>query len=310
MNPYAKLRLALPRLLTLDRQLEDVKINQGRILSELGRDKATTALSGHEFKVFSQWGEDGILQHLTRQVHIKNKTFIEFGVEDFFESNCRFLMMKDMWKGFVIDGSEENLERMRSSYFYWRYQLRGRCAFITRDNVAVLLDESGFDKEVGILSVDVDGVDWFLLNALGAWRAAIVIVEYNGMFGSKHPVTVPYDASFYRTRAHHSNIYYGASLMAFDSLLQSRGYALVGVNGMGSNAFFVRRDLLPSAILEVSVEECFRPTWFREGRDASGQLTFRSAASLGRELAELPLVNTLSGASMRLGDVLDPPVNT
>ena len=216
---------AVPRLLNLDRRIDEIKINQGLLLSQLQRDATREHLWEYEFKVFSQWGEDGIIQHLVNHLKVANRTFIEFGVEDFFESNCRFLMMKDQWRGFVIDGSEENLERMRASDFYWRYQLQGRCAFITRDNVAALLDESGFDKEVGILSVDVDGVDWFLLNALEAWRAAIIIVEYNGMFGSKHPVTVPYDASFQRTRAHHSNIYYGASLMAFDSLLQSRGYA-------------------------------------------------------------------------------------
>lgn len=305
MTAYSKLRQALPRLLKLDRELEDIKINQGRMLAQLDRQNTEPDLSAHEFKVFSQWGEDGILQYLTRLVPVKNRTFIEFGVEDFFESNCRFLMMKDNWRGFVIDGSPENIERMRASYFYWRYQLRSTCAFITRDNVTALLEDSGFDKEVGILSVDVDGVDWYLLRELEAWRAAIVVVEYNGMFGSRRAVTVPYDAGFYRTRAHASNVYYGASLPAFDDLLKQRGYALVGVNSMGSNAFFVRRDLLPATLPEVSVADCFRPTWFREGRDANGKLLFESPSILARGFPELPLVDTITGAALRLGDVLE-----
>lgn len=298
-------RDTLPRIAQLDRRLDELKINQGLMLGEMHRDKRAESLCDYEFKVFSQWGEDGIIQHLTRHLAIRHKTFIEFGIEDFFESNCRYLMMKDLWRGFVIDGSEANIERLRSSYFYWRYGLEARASFITRENVRELLDESGFDKELGILSVDVDGVDYHLLETLGDWRAAIVIVEYNSLYGSTRRVTVPYDPAFQRTQAHWSNLYWGASLPAFDALLAGRGYALVGVNSVGSNAFFVRRDLLNDRVPEVTVAACFRESVFREGRDEQGRLLMRTAREAAPLIGALPLLDLESGRTIDVASTLE-----
>jgi hypothetical protein len=118
MNYLKKLKQALSNKLILDGRFDEVKINQGRILSSLNGSKSTNNLKDYEFKVFSQFGEDGIIQYLTKSIEIKNKTFIEFGVADFIESNCRFLLMKDDWKGFVIDGSKSNIQRLKNSYFY------------------------------------------------------------------------------------------------------------------------------------------------------------------------------------------------
>lgn len=300
-------RDTFPRLAQADRRLDEIKINQGLVLAHLYEEKRSGSLCDYEFKVFSQWGEDGILQHLTRHVAVANRTFIEFGVEDFFESNCRFLLMKDRWEGFVIDGSDANVKRLRSAYFFWRYPLQAKASFITRENVNVLLCESGFDKEVGILSVDVDGVDYYLLEALTEWRAAIVVVEYNSLFGARRAVTVPYDPAFQRSKAHWSNLYWGASLPAFQSLLTGRGYALVGVNSTGSNAFFVRRELLNDRVQQVELAACFRESSFREGRNPDGQLTLRSARQLGDVIKDLPLIDLETGGTIRVGDVLATP---
>jgi hypothetical protein len=295
----------LRRWIYFDRRLDEIKINQGRILSELQRTKQSDRLLDYEFKVFSQWGEDGILQRLIANLDIANHTFIEFGVEDFFESNCRFLLMKDVWQGYVIDGSTANIERLKSSYMFWRYPLNARAAFITRENVAGLLDESGFDKEVGILSIDVDGIDYYLLEALEAWHASIVVVEYNSLFGADRQVSVPYESSFQRRKAHWSNLYWGASLPAFAALLDRRGYALVGVNSMGSNAFFVRRDVIRGGIKTCSVAECFRESMFREGIAEDGRLTYATARASGQVIADLPLVDFETGCTIQVGDVLN-----
>ena len=281
----------VPRLLSLDRRLDEVKINQGLILADLYRDKQSESLTDYEFKVFSQWGEDGILQHLTRHLHIRNHTFIEFGVEDFFESNCRFLLMKDLWHGFVIDGSPDNIKRLKTSPFYWKYPINSKASFITRENVVEILEESGFDKNVGILSVDVDGVDYHLLEVLKDWNASIVIVEYNSIFGSQRAVTVPYESEFQRTKKHRSNLYYGASLPAFAKLLNGRGYALVGVNSVGSNAFFVKRDLLNDRVKEQALKSCFRTSSFREARNEQGELTLMFAKDSLMAIKHLPLID-------------------
>lgn len=298
---------ALPRLATLDRRIDEAKINQGRILSELHRDKAFSRLSDYEFKVFSQWGEDGIIQFLVSNLKIGNKTFIEFGVETFFESNCRYLMMKDNWRGFVIDGSSRNLARLQRSYFFHLYDLRSRVAFITRDNIRALLDESEFDKDVGILSVDIDGVDYYVLGQLDQWRPCILIVEYNALFGKERAVSVPYAPDFVRSRQHHSNLYYGASLAAFDCLAKNRGYALVGVNGAGSNAFFVRRDLLNDKVREVPLAQEFQDSKFRESRDVRGNLTFVGGDERTDLIHDMLLIDVISGERLKVGDLYGRP---
>ena len=294
---------ALSRLLKLDRHTDAIKINQGRILTQMQRPDATKPLWQHEFKVFSQWGEDGIIQFLVNHLNVANRTFIEFGVEDFAESNCRFLLMKDYWSGFVIDGSEKNIARLRASYFYWQNQLTSKASFITRENVAALLDESGFDKELGILSVDIDGVDYHVLEALGQWRPAILIVEYNEAFGAQRPVTVPYDPTFVRRKKHVSNQYWGANLPAFCHLADQRSYALVGVNGVASNAFFVRRDLLNEHVREVNLHSCSGQANFRDSRGASGELTFLSGRSRALAMADMPVVDVATGQTLTVGDL-------
>ena len=296
---------ALPRLLNLHRQIDEIKINQGLILTQLQAGLRHEHLWDYEFKVFSQWGEDGIIQHLVNNLEIANRTFIEFGVEDFHEANSRFLMMKDHWSGFVIDGSTQNMQRLRSSDFLWQYPLACKASFITRENVASLLDESGFERELGLLSVDIDGVDYHVLEALGLWRPAILIVEYNDVFGFGRPVSVPYDPHFVRARKHFSNQYWGANLPAFCHLARQRDYALVGINKVGSNAFFVRRELLNDRVREVTLASCSRAATFRDSRGPGGELTFLAGRDRAREIADMPLIDVATGAALVVGDLRD-----
>ena len=270
----ALLRQTLVTVVNITQRFDEIKINQGIILSNLNQSKTTANLKDYEFKVFSQWGEDGIIQHLTKSIEIKNKTFIEFGVADFFESNCRFILMKDNWKGFVIDGSAEYMQRLRQSYFYWQYHLNAVDAFITKDNINDLLAKSGFEEDLGILSVDVDGNDYYILEAIEKFKPRILICEYNSVFGGARKITIPYQADFYRTNAHHSNLYWGASLAALTYLADKKGYALVGTNTAGCNAFYVRKDLINDRLQVLSVETAYAPSNYRESRDEQGNLTY------------------------------------
>jgi len=131
-----------------------------------------------------------------------------------------------------------------------------------RENVCELLDESGFDKDLGILSIDIDGVDYFVLERLQEWKPRILVAEYNGVFGMKNPVSVPYQSDFQRTQQHPSNLYYGASLSAFIHLLEGVATPWSALNSVGSNAFFVRRELLNDVVREVSIEDCYRTSCF------------------------------------------------
>jgi hypothetical protein len=269
-------RNLLRALANLEIMFDEVKLNQGKILARLNENLESDSLQDYEFKVFSQWGDDGIIQHMIRSIEIKNKTFIEFGVEDFFESNSRFLMVNNNWSGFVIDGSQSNIDRLRGSYFYWMYELKSECEFITRDNIEELLEKSGFDYDLGLLHIDLDGNDYFVLEAINKYSPRILICEFNAVFGPERKITVPYIADFQRTKHHSSNLYFGCSLAAINQLAERKEYSLVGVNSASNNAYFIRNDLMTEKIRKVSVLEAYRPSMFRESRDDKGNLTFVS----------------------------------
>jgi hypothetical protein len=244
-----------------------------------------------EFKVFSQFGDDGIIQWLTSNLAIANKTFIEFGVEDYRESNTRFLMMNDNWTGLVIDGSAENVSRIVGSEYYWKFELTAKAAFIDRENINALLSIPDMDPAVGILSIDLDGNDYWVLERINVVSPTILIVEYNSVFGDDRCLTIPYDAAFRRTRAHHSNLYWGASLPAFRRLCEARDYAFVGCNSAGNNAYFVRRDKLNGTVREMPLRGGFVASKFRESRDRKGRLTYLAGPDRLSEIRGLPIFN-------------------
>ncbi len=285
------------------RQSETLIMLNAAQLIAMQKSNPSTCINDYEFKAFSQWGEDGIIQYLINNLDIKHRSFIEFGVEDFFESNCRFLMINDFWSGFVIDGSQGNIDKIKASYYIFKHPLQTKCSFITKDNICSLLEESGFPKDLGILSVDIDGIDYFVFESLEAWKPAIYIFEYNSLFGKDLPLSVPYDAGFQRTQKHYSNIYWGASLAAFDQLAVKRGYSIVGVNKAGSNAFYVRNDLLNDRVKATTVDECYRPMSFRESRDQNGKLTFLDGQAKVDLVKDLPLVNVVTGEKLTVGDI-------
>ena len=153
---------------------------------------------------------------------------------------------------------------------------------------------SGFRDRLGILSIDIDGVDYHVLKAIRACRPHILIVEYNAVFGAHRRVTVPYRPDFNRTKSHYSNIYRGASLAAMNSLASDLGLRLVGTNKAGNNAFFIREDNPLVENFPGSVEEKFTASRFRESRNRDGSLSFVRYSDLAELISELPLVEVES----------------
>lgn len=274
----------------LDRRLDHVRVGIGRLESRQAAHRAERDLQAQEFKVYSQFGEDGIIQFLTREVEIEREAFVEFGVEAH-ESNTRFLLMKDDWSGLVLDGDAAKIAQIRDSWYYWLRDLHAVQAFLTRDNINEVFEQHGMTGRIGLLSIDVDGVDYWLWDALEVAEPAIVVVEYNHRFGAEAAVTVPYREDFDRRRAHSSLCYFGASLRALALLGDRKGYALVGCGSAGLNAFFVRRDVLPSTIEPVSVEEGYVQGKFCEFHDEEGRRRRRSNEEVHRLVMSLPLVD-------------------
>jgi hypothetical protein len=291
----AKLKEIFRNILCENVRLDELKVNQGILLAQINENKRSTKLTDYAFKIFSQWGEDGIIQYLIRVVEIRYHTFIEFGVEDFTESNCRFLLMKDNWSGYVIDGSSKNIERLRNSYYFWKHDLVAINSFITRENINDLILESGFSEDIGILSIDLDGIDYYVFETIRSINPRILICEYNAVFGVTRKISVPYDPDFNRRRKHFSNLYYGASLSAITFIANRKGYSLVGINPAGSNAFFVRNDLVNERVEILSPGEAFLPSQFRESRDEAGNLTFLAGDERLKLIKGLPVMNVETG---------------
>jgi hypothetical protein len=270
------------------------KVLLGTLLSkENNKLSQVEDLSEVEFKVFSQWGDDGIIQYLANKINIPHKVFVEFGVEGYHESNTRFLLMKDNWEGMVIDGSAKNIKSIKSQDISWRHTLHAVNAFITTENINHIISNSGISGEIGILSVDIDGNDYWVTEAINAVNPVLLINEYNSVFGNERAITVPYDASFVRSTAHHSNLYYGASLAALHYLADKKGYSFIGCNSNGNNAYFVRNDKL-NGLKVKTVKEGFVDAKFRESRNAEGELTFLSGNGRLEYIKGLPVVNVLN----------------
>ncbi|MBS1917782.1 MAG: hypothetical protein JST87_16035 [Bacteroidetes bacterium] len=248
-------------------------------------------LSDFEFQVFSQWGDDGIIQYLINTVDIPNKTFIEFGVENYTEANTVFLLINNNWSGFVMDGSESNIKSIQQSEIYWKYDLLALPRFITKENINELLLLPKFDKEVGLLHIDIDGNDYWVWKEINVISPIIVIVEYNSVFGPELHCTIPYKKDFIRTREHFSNLYYGTSIQALTDLAQDKGYYFVGCNSAGNNAYFVRKDKIGN-LKKLSAAEGFVASKFRESRDKKGTLTFIGGDERLGVIKGLPIYNT------------------
>lgn len=283
-------------------QLDDLLILQGRALSLQIADRAPLArLQDAEFKVFSQFGEDGILQYLARETGLSRseQTFVEFGVQNYSESNTRFLLMNDHWRGLIIDGSQEYIDSVRNQDLYWRHDLTAVAAWIDRDNIDRLIGDAGLSGDIGVLSIDIDGNDYWVWERIVVVNPVIVVVEWNSVFGPDHAISVPYDPAFQRQQAHHSCLYWGASIRAFEHLAAQRGYALLGSNTAANNLFFVRKDRL-GRLQPRSAQEAYLESRFRDSRDASGRLNFLGGAKRRDEILDLPVIDVLNGNSTTL----------
>lgn len=277
------------------RGVHDTKLLTAKVLSHFDlSSEVADDYSKVEYKVYSQWGDDGIIQYLINKLGIKNKTFVEFGVEDYSEANTRFLLEFDNWSGLIIDGSEENVKKIQSQDYYWRHNLTAVCEFVTKQNINRIIKENGFSGDLGLLHIDIDGNDYWIWDAITCIRPTIVIMEYNSTFGL-HPWTIPYKKDFVRNNAHFSNLYFGASITALEHLATKKGYSLICSNSAGNNAYFVRNDMIGD-LKKASSSSAYTPSLFRESRSQNNTLSFLSGEQKINQIRGLSVLNVLTNA--------------
>jgi hypothetical protein len=220
-----------------------IKVNQFLAEQLFNNPKYTSSkrLNRYEYQVFSQNGEDGIIAEIFNRIGTTNKYFIEFGVENGLECNSTNLLYKD-WSGLWIEGSAEfsNQVTERFSDLVADGRLKIQNEFINAENIQSLFDKGGAPAEPDLLSIDIDYNDYYVWQAITKYKPRIVIVEYNSIFRPDTRFVVKYNPKRMWDRTSH----FGASLLALQQLADEKGYCLVGCVFTGSNAFFVRKDLV------------------------------------------------------------------
>lgn len=276
-----------------------IKFTLGQLLSKTVLKNQIKTIQDAEFQIFSQWGDDGIIQFLINQIDISNDIFVEFGVENYLESNTRFLLMNNNWSGLIIDGSKKNVEYIKNDEIYWKYDLVAKSAFVTAENINKLIEENGFAGSIGLLHIDIDGNDYWIWKAINVIDPDIIIIEYNSVFGFERAITVPYDPSFNRTQKHYSNLYAGASLLALCDLADEKDYFFIGTNKAGNNAYFIKKEKINN-IKSLTAKEGYTLSKFRESRNSKGKLNYLRGSERIKEIKGLMVFNTRTNKMEKL----------
>lgn len=218
------------------------------------------------FRVFSQFEEDGKLLFIFSVLGMENKTFIEIGSDDGVNSNSANLYFNFGWHGLFIDGNKASINRgikFFNKYPHpWHYSPKFVCGMVKRENINQLIGNAGFKGEIGLLSIDIDGNDYWVWDAIDVVQPKVVIIETHNEFGFED-IVVPYDPNYFFPGKH--PVYHGASPVAMTKLAKQKGYRLVGANELGFNFIFVKNGIADELIPEVTVESVLQHPSVSEG---------------------------------------------
>jgi len=214
------------------------------------------------FKVYSQNNEDGILLYIFSLIGTTNRKSVEICAGDGIECNTANLIINHNWIGLLVDGNETLVSRAKNFYSkhpntkYWPPRIIN--IWVTKTNVNQLIIDNGFEGQIDLLSLDIDGVDYWIWKEINCILPRVVVVEFNHLWGNEKAVTVPYSDNIVAEFTEYGSDYAGASLMAFVKLGREKGYRLVGTNSISTNAFFIRNDIKCEFLKEIRPDKCFK----------------------------------------------------
>ena len=260
-----------------------------------------------DYKVFSQAGEDGIIDYLLYSLNIKKPKFIEIGVGDYRESNTRFVYERSSCKGLIVDVIENLEQKVKGNINFWKGDLKVVEKEIDSENIIETLNENNFNKDIDLFSLDIDGIDYWVLEKLPNEFSKIIVVEYNAIFGDKLMVSVPNIKGFQRHKYHYSYLCFGASLKALINLLNKKGYIFLGTNLLRTNAFFVLKKFKDKINLDLSNTNQLNKhvdSHIRESRNKKGRLNYLSGKNRLKEIENCEVVD-LSDPEEKLVKIKD-----
>ena len=232
-------------------------------------------------KVYSQNNEDGIIHFLLNMLLVKNSKFVEIGTESKYqESNTRFLYESTDSEGLIIDNFLD-LKYLEEDLDKWKGRIKLIKEWVDSENINLILKNNNFFKDLDIFSLDIDGVDYWVIDSLPGKISKIFIAEYNPFFGPDLEITVPNIKNFNRTNYHYSNLCFGMSLKALINIMKKKGYVFLGVNNLKNNAFFVIEDLafyFKKIINSLNSDnlKLYTDCKFMESRDKNNRLQYLS----------------------------------
>jgi glycosyltransferase involved in cell wall biosynthesis len=219
----------------------------------------TDGLDGYELRGFSQNGEDGVLAEILTRIGAENRFFVEFGIESGREGTCVYLADVAGWNGLFIE-ADPDMHRGLSDRYAANDRVQTVHALVTPANVEQLFADAGVPESLDVLSIDVDGSDYWIWDALHAYRPRVVVIEYNS--------ALPADARLAQPRDHgrwEGTDFQGASLGAMVRLGTQKGYRLVHTETSGVNAFFVRNELAGARFPAPESIPKRKPNYFQIG---------------------------------------------
>lgn len=195
-------------------------------------------LTTSELKMFSQNGEDGVIAEIMGRIGAGRRYFVEFGIGEGVEGNCVFLADVLGWSGLFIESAEDDYPALARRYASTP-AVSTVHALVTAENIESVLERANVPTDLDILSIDIDGNDYWVWKAIERFSPRMAIVEYNGSLPLDAALVQPYVAE----TSWQATDYFGASLGALERLGEQKGYFLAHTELSGSNAFFVRADL-------------------------------------------------------------------
>jgi mRNA-degrading endonuclease HigB of HigAB toxin-antitoxin module len=260
------------------------------------------------YKVFSQNGEDGIIQYLIKTLKLNYIKFVEIGTQDYLESNTRYIFQTMRCDGLIIDPLK-NLETLVKKNIpkFWKNNLKIINKFATPENINSLLDNNNFQNDIDLFSLDVDGIDYWLINKLKKNISKIFIAEYNPYFGPELEITVPNINNFDRTSYHYSNLCWGVSLKSLIKIMTEKDYTFLGSNDLRNNAFFISNSHIHKIkINKPKIENLFEFTnaTYKESRDQNGKLTFIEPKKILYEIKDCEVIDLKSNKLVKIRELL------
>ena len=196
-----------------------------------------------EYKIFSQTGEDGIIDFLLKKLDILNCKFVEIGVGDYSEANTRYIYEKSFSEGLIIDIENNLRDKVSKNINLWKGLLHVENIEINSENINEILDKYNLNANLDLFSIDIDGIDYWVIDNLKPQISKLFVLEYNPTFGHNLEITIPNIKNFNRFKSHYSGCYYGCSLKAMIKLMDRKGYDFLGTNKLNFNAFFASKNI-------------------------------------------------------------------